>query len=341
MLCDNAIGIRPIHREQRRHQDCPQPHNRAVHHRVHRRVTECALVGKTADHHDAIEHRLAEQRDEADRRRHAQVNAGQIKRHDAADRRERDVGEHNPGVPDGAERLEQQDEDEEHADRDDEPQSGHRTLLVLEFAAKRGVIAGREPDVARHVPAHLVDDAAHVAAPDEHADRRHPRTGFAADIHTAAPDGYVGDVGQRHSWTRRRVDQDVADRGHVPPILLAQPHCHAIATVAVPDLGPDLASKRRLDDVLDIRDVEPVAGRTAAVDFNLQLRHLAGAIDERARHAADVRDRSQHVIDRGPQSRRVVAEDLDHDLAVDLRDALEHVVANGLRNRRLQTRYLV
>mgnify|MGYP003694290465 CR=1 FL=1 len=48
------------------------------------------------------------------------------------------------GVPDGAERVEEQDEDQEHADRDDQPESRHRTLLVLEFTAERRVIAGRK-----------------------------------------------------------------------------------------------------------------------------------------------------------------------------------------------------
>ena len=71
-----------------------------------------------ADHHHAVQHRLAEQRDESDRRRDAEVDAGDVQRQNAADQRERHVEQDQRGALHGLERLEQQNEDQQDADRE-------------------------------------------------------------------------------------------------------------------------------------------------------------------------------------------------------------------------------
>ncbi len=141
-----------------------------------------------ADHDDAVEHRSAEQRDEPDCGRHAQVDAGQVERDDAANRRERNVREDDPGAPDRAERVEEQDEDQEHADRHDDGEPRHRALLVLELAAERDVVAGLQRHAARDLRLRFPHDAAHVPPADEHRDRHQPAARFAADVHVAALD---------------------------------------------------------------------------------------------------------------------------------------------------------
>ena len=46
--------------------------------------------------------------------------------------------------------------------------------------------------------------------------------------------------------------------------------------------------------------------------------------------AADIGNRFEHLLRLVAQASPIVAEDLDHDLAVDLRNAFQHVVADGL-----------
>src|SRR5439155_15499045 len=104
------------------------------------------------------------------------------------------------------------------------------------------------------------------------------------------------------------------------------------ALVPFPHLGRDLAADGGFDRVLDIGDVQPIAGRAVPVDGDLQLRHLAGAIDEGAVDAPHVGDRVQHVGRSLTEDVGIFAEHLDHDLSVDLGDALEHVVADRLRD---------
>ena len=132
---------------------------------------------------------------------------------------------------------------------------------------------------------HLLDDAAHVAAADEDADRHHARARLAADVHRALPHGDVGDVGERDVravGVSTRIWRTVSASA---PRLGRQPHDDAEALLALPDLGRVLAAERGLDRVLDVGDVQAVAGGALPIDRDLQLRHLAGAIDERARHA--------------------------------------------------------
>ena len=71
-----------------------------------------ALVVEKCDEHDAVEHRHAEDRDEADRRRYRQVLPGDEQPDDATDDRERDVGNDQRGVTHRVEGGVQQDEDQ-------------------------------------------------------------------------------------------------------------------------------------------------------------------------------------------------------------------------------------
>ena len=70
------------------------------------------------------------------------------------------------------------------------------------------------------------------------------------------------------------------------PRLGRQPHDDAEPLLAFPDLGGLLAAERGLDRVLDVGDVQAIAGGALPIDRDLQLRHLSGAIDEGARDAA-------------------------------------------------------
>ena len=114
------------------------------------------------------------------------------------------------------------------------------------------------------------------------------------------------------------------------PVLLTQSNGHAEAAITLPHLGRDLPAERRLDDVFDIGDVEAVTRSARPIDFNLQLRHLARPVHERARDAWNGLNRVKHLFGLLTEDDAILAEDLDDDLSVNLRDAFEDVVPDRL-----------
>ena len=84
---------------------------------------------------------------------------------------------------------------------------------------------GGSCDVLRDPLLHVRDDAAHVAAADEHADRHDTRCPFSRLMFIAPlAVANVGDLGQRNVRAVGRVDEDLlaaVDVARVPP---AQPH---------------------------------------------------------------------------------------------------------------------
>src|SRR5438105_7075298 len=86
----------------------------------------------------------------------------------------------------------------------------------------------------------------------------------------------------------------------------ATPYRRSPSQISVPTLPPSAVS------ITSSTSATLSPYRAArAVHLDLQLRHFAGAIDERARHAAHARHDSQHLAGLLPQDCRIVAEDLD------------------------------
>ncbi len=128
---------------QRGHQHRLEPRPRALQDGLPQADPVFPQLVDRRDHHDPVQHRDAEQRDEADRRREVQVQAAHPQRGDAADQRERDVEDDEACLPDVAERDEQQQEDDRERQRDHDDQPLHGALLVLELAAPLQVIPRR------------------------------------------------------------------------------------------------------------------------------------------------------------------------------------------------------
>jgi hypothetical protein len=81
-------------RDRRGHQHRAQPPLGALGHAVQQRQAFGMQLVEVAHQHHAVEHRDAQQRDEAHRGRHRQVLARGPQRDDAADQCERDVAQH-------------------------------------------------------------------------------------------------------------------------------------------------------------------------------------------------------------------------------------------------------
>src|SRR5262249_5061040 len=114
------------------------------------------------------------------------------------------------------------------------------------------------------------------------------------------------------------------------PFRFRQAHDDAEVLLTFPDLGRRFAGQPNFNHIFNITNVQAIAGGAVAVDFNERLRHFSGAVDSGCLHAANITNRPKHLRRFGTEFRRVVAENLDDDLAVNLGDALQNVVADGL-----------
>jgi hypothetical protein len=96
---------------------------------------------EVAHHHHAVEHRDAEQRDEADRGRHRQVFAGSRPAQTTPPTIAKGMLPGPAGLAHRAEGGEQQHEDQPEGDRHDDAEAGRGALLVLELAAPGDAVA--------------------------------------------------------------------------------------------------------------------------------------------------------------------------------------------------------
>ena len=74
--------------------------------------------------------------------------------------------------------------------------------------------------------------------------------------------------------------------------------------LALPELRRGSSAEANLDLVLDVADVEAVARGSRAIDVQLDLRYIAGAVDERASDAGDRVDLRQNLLRLRGASRR-------------------------------------
>ena len=130
----------------------------------------------------------------------------------------------------------QQHEDDGDDDRHDQHQPPRCALLVLELAAVFDVIAGRQRHVLLDPRAHLVDEAAEIAAAHVRHDDDAALAFVALDLLRAARHADVGDLIERHLLAGRRAQQDRAHRVGIGAIAIRQPQRHGIALLAVDHL---------------------------------------------------------------------------------------------------------
>ena len=149
----------------------------------------------------------------------------------------------------------------------------------------------------------------------------------------------VATCSERHVQAVRCVDQQILQVGRVAAPSSGKRtttlKCFSPSQISVAALPPS----RGFDHVLDVGNVQAITGGALAVDLDHALRHFAGAVDEgRGDHARTPSRRCAAILPPSRAGRRVVAEHLDHDLAVDLRDAFQHVVADRLGEAGLDAR---
>ncbi len=148
-------GQKAKHCEHRRHQHRTQTLSGAfAHGRVDGEIA-CPKSFDATHHHDAVQHRLPEQRDEADRRRDRQRDAGDEEQGNTADQRERHIRQDQRRVERRPERVGQDDEDHEYRERHHDREPRHGALLVLELAGPGDAVAVRQLHGLRHPALHV------------------------------------------------------------------------------------------------------------------------------------------------------------------------------------------
>src|SRR5579862_49429 len=348
--CQRPLGLGAYAGRQRHRQQAERSEQRCHQHGAqpgHRPLRDC-LLGRQAvilqfieerHHDDAVQDGLAEQRDESDRGRYGEIDAGQPERENSADHREGNIGHDDERRTEGLESVEQQQEYDEYRYRHDECKPLHGAFLVFEFTRPGDVVAFRELDVRVEQRLEVGDDAPHVPAADEDADRKQLLAVFARDVHGAADRAERGDLRQRHVRPVWRRDQQRL-QPRVVPFRLVQPDRDPEALLPFPHLGYLLAAQRGFDDVLNVLYVDAVAGGARAVDADLDLGLFAEPVDICIRNAVDFLEFVQRLGREIAQDIHVIAEYLDDDLALDLRDAFQDIVPHRHRKARVDPRHL-
>ena len=184
---------------------------------------------------------------------------------------------------------------------------------------------------------HVLDHRPHVAVFDEDAQCHGAPTRLAGDVH--GPRGLAN--GAHRAQTHiAAIGRGQRDGRHARQLTLGvgQAHGHIELALAFPQGGGGFAGQGGLNHILDVADVEPVAGRALAVNFNQQLRQLAKPIHLCTVDATHLLDLVFDFFGGFAQLGQIVPCEFDHNLPVDLRNRLQHIVPNGLRKSRLHAR---
>ena len=120
----------------------------------------------------------------------------------SAERRHRDVREHQQRPFERVEHRVQDDQDDEDRDRHDNRQSPLRSLLALVLARPIDVVPGGSLTCCVYLLRCLLDRAAEVAPAHAVLDRHIARVAFAIDLDRAVGDVDIAELRERHAFAR-------------------------------------------------------------------------------------------------------------------------------------------
>src|SRR5439155_4118860 len=305
------------HGQEGGHEHRAQTDQRALHHGLEDGQAGIAELVEITDHDHAVQHGLPEQGNEANRGRDPQGNAGKEQRQNAADEGERHIQQDQQRALNRFERVKKQHKNQENAHRHDDGQALHGPLLVFKLAAPGDEVTRRAIDGRFDFLLHFLHQAAHVASANEDGDGLDAHAELAADVHAAAAGTEGGNLFQRDVKAARGVHEDLSNVGQFAFSFL-EPHDHAEMFLSFPQFGGGPAAKSGLNHVLDVQYVKPIAGGAGPIDFDLQLRYLAAAVNKSPRHSSHWGNGVQDPFRLLLQDAAVLAKHFDHNLPVDL-----------------------
>ena len=231
-------------------------------------------VVEVRNHHDAVAGGDAEQRDEADDRRHRQHAAGHEHADDAADHGQRQIEHHQQGIARGSEGDEQQQEDADGDRRAQQHQHARSLSRALELAAVFDVVAGRQLHVRRDPPANVVHHAGQVAP--GHVGHHHHLA-----LHVLAADrirrAVVADIGQRRQRQARALggrDQRRAHRFQAGPRRRVITQHQVVSRPPLAHLTHRHPGEGRLDGLRHLAHREAMPRQRVALEADGQMRNI-------------------------------------------------------------------
>src|SRR5262245_26971716 len=205
---------------------------------------------------------------------------------------------------------------------------------MLELSTPGNVIAGWELYLLIHVILHIRYETSHIAILDEDANSHNTRAEFAADVHASFPDCDRCQLIHRYALAGGCVDKNTSYVLHLP-LIFFQPDDYTEFLFSFPHLRSLFAAQCRLDDILNIGDIQTVPCALCPIHLDLQLRHASSAINVGAADAAYVGNCIQDFLGLFLKDFPIRSKHFDNDLSINLGNALQNVVANGLREGRL------
>ena len=138
------------------------------------------------------------------------------------------------------------------------------------------------------------------------------------------------DRAEREALALRPEHGDLADRLDVRDRARRQLHDQVEGPLALPHLGRHGPAECRLDHRLYVRHRQPDARDGRAVDAYLHLRLAGQALASHVGGAGNGLDHAHHAVGELLEALRILAEDLDPQLALDARHRLVDVVLDHL-----------
>ena len=162
-------------------------------------------------------------------------------------------------------------EDEQQRDGHDQRQALVGPLLALIFSRPVEVVAGGQFHLAVDLGDGLFDGAAKIAAANAVFDRHIALVGLAVDLLRAIFHLSLGQLREGDSFARGREQANVVDRLRRVAIGLLVADHQVVARLSLQHLADGSAADRGLDRVLNVADVDAIAGRRLAVDDVVQV----------------------------------------------------------------------
>ena len=119
---------------------------------------------------------------------------------------------------------------------------------------------------------------------------------------------------QRNTTAIRQVNRQAMQLFEVRPRLIRKPYHQVEAPLSLQDLRDDLAAQRRLDDIVDVADRQPVVRQTLMIQLDAQLRDQLLLFDQRRREPRNGRDDRLDFFGGPTEHFQVVAGDLNGNL---------------------------
>ncbi len=224
----------------------------------------------------------------------------------------------------------EEDEDEQDGDGQDEHEAARGALLALVFAGPVDLVAGGQLDLVVDGADGFFDGGAEVAVADGVLDGDVALAGFAIDLFGAVFGPDVGELREGDALAGGSGEADVVDGLFGGAVLGQIADDDVVARFLVEDLRDGAAADRGLDGVLNVGDVDAVAGGGFAVDGVVEIGLADDAEEAEVLHAADVAHDADDLVALFFEGLEVVAVELDGELAFDAGDGLFDVVGDGL-----------